>query len=91
MQRHFEVCPRGRSVDSQSFVLLAKEERHNDSICRMRVCAFGRCYVGGVIATPDLRACGYVGGEILQSGGPYPLGVDPAWRGTTTELPYLNR
>ena len=25
-----------------------------------------------------------------QIGGPYPLGVDPVWHGSRTELPFLN-
>ncbi len=41
----------------------------------------------------DLRDCGHHGGKISfeREGGPYPFGVDPSWRGTKTELPYLNR
>mmetsp|Transcript_13608 Transcript_13608/g.33441 ORF Transcript_13608/g.33441 Transcript_13608/m.33441 type:complete len:845 (-) Transcript_13608:923-3457(-) len=51
------------------------------------------CYVGGKPSdVDDLRACGHAGGKIVlpPGAGPYPFGVDPAWRGTKTELPYLN-
>ena len=27
---------------------------------------------------------------VWQVGGPYPLGVDPVWHGSRTELPFLN-
>ncbi len=27
---------------------------------------------------------------LSPDGGPYPVGVDPAWHGTRTELQYLN-
>ena len=31
------------------------------------------------------------GGLVMGRGsGPYPMGVDPTWHGTRTELPYLN-
>lgn len=47
---------------------------------------------GEEVAGPsDLRSCPYVGGEVVLDGDPYAFGVDPAWRGTKTELPYLNR
>ncbi len=38
----------------------------------------------------DLRNCNSVNGTIALDGLPYAFGVDPAWRGTKTELPYLN-
>lgn len=54
-----------------------------------------RCVIkqaGEEVAGPsDLRSCPYVGGEVVLDGDPYAFGVDPAWRGTKTELPYLNR
>ena len=50
-----------------------------------------RCYVNGEITPNDLRDCTHVNGEIEFAGpGPYGFGVDPTWRGTKTELPYLN-
>jgi V-type H+-transporting ATPase subunit a len=46
-------------------------------------------------ATPTgpyyLKNCSYAGGEVgFEGPNPYPFGVDPVWRGTKTELPYLN-
>lgn len=52
-----------------------------------------KCYVGGEISgITDLRDCGIKGGQIgfPHETGPYPFGVDPSWKGTRTELPYLN-
>jgi V-type H+-transporting ATPase subunit a len=44
--------------------------------------------------TDDMRACGdhHHNGEVTFAKGasPYPLGVDPVWHGTKTELPFLN-
>lgn len=33
---------------------------------------------------------GYVEANVMCLQGPYPLGVDPIWHGTKTELSYLN-
>jgi len=53
-----------------------------------------RCYIGSETSPTgptDLRDCSHAGGHIKFPGGePYPFGVDPAWRGSKTELPYLN-
>ena len=40
----------------------------------------------------QLRDCGHYGGVIKREGvdNSYAFGVDPSWRGTKTELPYLN-
>jgi V-type H+-transporting ATPase subunit a len=39
----------------------------------------------------ELRDCSHYDGLIVRPGEyPYPFGVDPVWRGTKTELPYLN-
>ena len=58
------------------------------------VCSSSRCYEGSeAIPTGpvDLRDCASFGGEIAREGpNPYGFGVDPVWRGTKTELPYLN-
>ncbi|KAL6762998.1 vacuolar proton ATPase subunit A [Haematococcus lacustris] len=52
-----------------------------------------QCMKGGELAgVPDLRDCSHAGGKVGFPAGsePYPFGVDPSWRGTKTELPYLN-
>lgn len=47
---------------------------------------------GAVDPSIDIRDCGHAHGVVSFdiSGGPYPLGVDPVWHGTKTELPFLN-
>uniref|UniRef100_A0A7R9Z4K4 V-type proton ATPase subunit a n=1 Tax=Chlamydomonas euryale TaxID=1486919 RepID=A0A7R9Z4K4_9CHLO len=53
-----------------------------------------KCFANATETVPtgpdDLRACNEFGGTIKLYGAPYSFGVDPAWRGTKTELPYLN-
>ncbi|KAG1677026.1 hypothetical protein FOA52_001195 [Chlamydomonas sp. UWO 241] len=53
-----------------------------------------KCFANATEVVPsgpdDLRACGEFGGDIRLYGEPYQFGVDPSWRGTKTELPYLN-
>lgn len=57
-------------------------------------CPGPQCFADATETVPsgpsDLRACKEFGGIIQLYGGPYEFGVDPAWRGTKTELPYLN-
>lgn len=54
-----------------------------------------RCCIGDKVSDEvnNLRDCSFNGGEtcFVHANGPYPFGVDPSWRGTKTELPYLNR
>ena len=51
-----------------------------------------KCYIDGQESpTTELRDCSHMDGLVVRPGDyPYPFGVDPVWRGTKTELPYLN-
>ncbi|KAE8673646.1 V-type proton ATPase subunit a1 [Hibiscus syriacus] len=68
-----------------ALVLISRESRLSTQACLqtyLSLEALWKCYLEGAI---DAQTAG-----LIKFRDPYPFGVDPSWRGSRSELPFLN-